>query len=71
MITLDVTKNLVVKKVKWGKPWKGETRTIKAGKWWINRNTPVGEDAEIWEHKPNSGCNQIWRDHIVTCQDNK
>ncbi len=32
MIHLDVTKNLTVKKFQWGKLWKGETRTVKAGK---------------------------------------
>lgn len=71
MIHLDPTKNLVVMKFQWGKLWKGETRTIKADKWWINRNTPVGEDAEIWERKPYGELNQIWREHIVACGDNQ
>lgn len=33
----------------------GEYRVIKAGSWWINRNTPVGEPAELWERKPYGG----------------
>lgn len=30
-------------------------RTILAGKWFIDRNTPVGEDADIYEIKPFGG----------------
>lgn len=33
----------------------GGYRVIKAGNWWINRNTPVGEPAELWERKPYGG----------------
>lgn len=33
----------------------GSLRTIKRGNWWINQNTPVGEDAELWERKPYGG----------------
>jgi len=28
---------------------------IKAGNWYLNRNTPVGEDAELIERKPYNG----------------
>jgi hypothetical protein len=33
----------------------GGWRLIKAGKWWINQDTPPGEDAELWEAKPYEG----------------
>lgn len=33
----------------------GGEREITAGKWDINRNTPTGEDPEIWEKKPYNG----------------
>lgn len=33
----------------------GGFRLIKAGKWWINQNTPVGEPADLWEVKPFGG----------------
>jgi len=33
----------------------GKERKIKPGKWWVNGNTPVGEDAELWEVKPYGG----------------
>lgn len=31
------------------------TRDIPSHKWWINRNTPVGEDADVYEKKPYGG----------------
>jgi hypothetical protein len=37
----------------------GGYRVIKAGKWWINQNTPPGEDAELWEVKPYGGKKQL------------
>jgi hypothetical protein len=38
-------------------------RQIPSTKWWINRRTPVGEDAELWERKPNFGRRLIeWQD---------
>jgi hypothetical protein len=43
----------------------GGERTIPPHKFWINRNTPVGEDAEIWEHMPHDGKRFIrWSDVI-------
>ncbi len=43
---------------------KGE-RKIPPNKWWLNCNTPVGEDAELWERKPYNGNRYIrWRDVI-------
>lgn len=44
---------------------KGSERIIKQGKWWINRNTPVGEDAEYWESKPYGGKRLISRKEII------
>lgn len=41
--------NLVVKKRGGGE------RIIPAGKWWIDQNTPVGEDADYYEVKPYQG----------------
>ena len=36
------------------KPRKVEHRIL-ADKWWINRNTPVGDDAELYQRKPYGG----------------
>lgn len=45
----------------------GGERAIKPGKWWINRNTPVGDDADLWELKPHDGKKYIsWNDVIRT-----
>ena len=33
----------------------GGERVIEPKKFWINRNTPVGDDAEIWERMPHEG----------------
>lgn len=30
-------------------------KIIPPGKWWINRNTPVGEPADFYECKPHNG----------------
>lgn len=50
---------LVIKKQR--KPF-GE-RDIHPHNWWINRNTPVGEDADVYERKPHNGYRRIpWRD---------
>jgi hypothetical protein len=43
---------------------KGE-RLIRAGNWWINRRTPIGEDAELWESKPFNGAAQLSREYII------
>lgn len=37
----------------------GGERRVPPGKWWINRNTPVGEDADLWERKPYGGTRYI------------
>jgi len=40
-------------------------RHVPPHKWWINRNTPVGEDAELWERMPHSGRRAIEFKSIV------
>ena len=58
-IFLEYGDALVIKKGRSGE------RIIKAKKWWINRNTPVGDDAELWEVKPYDGKKYIpWSDVI-------
>ena len=37
------------------KDYNGIAREILPHNYWINRQTPVGEDAELWERKPNGG----------------
>lgn len=44
----------------------GGERRIPAGKWWVNRNTPVGEDAELIERMPHNGYRYLdWRNLIA------
>jgi len=43
----------------------GGTRVIPASKWWIDRNTPVGEDADIYERMPHNGNRLINRKTMV------
>lgn len=46
-------------------------RKIPAGKWWVNRCTPVGDDAELWERKPWDGRRYIdWRDVVAVDRPN-
>jgi len=33
----------------------GGERRVPPGKWWVNRNTPVGDEAELWERMPHDG----------------
>lgn len=56
---LDERKPLIVRKRGGGE------RVIPAGRWWINRNTPVGEDAQFWEIKPYNGRREILRREIL------
>lgn len=51
---LDQSRPLIV-------PYGKRERIIPAGKWYINRNTPVGDDAEIIERKPHNG----WMTHNI------
>jgi len=43
---------------------KGE-RLISPYKWSLNKHTPVGEDAEIWERKPYGGLCLLSRDNVL------
>jgi hypothetical protein len=38
---------------------------IMPGKWWINRRTPVGEDAELWKRISWNGRRLLDFDNIV------
>lgn len=46
----------------------GKERQISPDKWWVNRNTPVGEDAELWERMPYQGKRRIPWDKIVAME---
>lgn len=46
---IDEKHDLIIKKRGGGE------RRIKAGRWWINRRTSVGEDGEVIERLPNFG----------------
>ena len=47
--------------VRWGK----KERVIKCGKWGINQNTEVGEDAELIEFKSYDGRKSLDRHKII------
>lgn len=47
----------------------GGERTIPAHRWFINRNTPVGEDADFYEIKPYDGRRYIPYDTILRIGD--
>ena len=40
-------------------------RVIPPKSWWINRRTPVGEDAELFERKPYGGRKLISYEQII------
>ena len=43
----------------------GGERIIPPSKFWFDRNTPVGEDADVWERMPHNGRRLIqWSDVI-------
>ena len=56
---LDRNKPLIVKKRGGGE------RIIPYDKWFINRNTPVGEEADVYERKPYGGKKYIPWDKII------
>lgn len=33
----------------------GGEKRIPSGRWWINKNTPVGDEAELWERMSHEG----------------
>lgn len=43
----------------------GGERVIEPHKFWINRNTPRGEDAEIWERMPHQGRREIRWSEVI------
>lgn len=49
----------------------GGEKTIPTGKWYINRNIPIGEDAELVERMPYGGCRFLDRDLIIAIERNK
>lgn len=59
---MNIDNDLVVKKRGGGE------KIIPAGKWWINRNTPVGEDAEFWERMPWDGRRIIPNSDVIRDQ---
>lgn len=41
-------------------------RRIESGKWWLNRYTPIGEDADLMERMPHNGYRHIaWSDLLA------
>ncbi len=45
---------------------KGKERRLTPDKWWLNRNTPVGEDADLYEEKPYGGRRYVpWKEVIA------
>lgn len=43
----------------------GGERTLLPGKWFVNRNTPVGDDADFYETKPHNGARWIHPRDII------
>jgi hypothetical protein len=44
----------------------GKERKLTPDKWWINKHTPPGDDAELWERKPYGGKKYVpWREVIA------
>ena len=46
----------------------GKERRIPPSKWWINRNTPVGEEADLYERKPYGGKRLINWDEVIALE---
>lgn len=59
---LDQRRTLIVRKRGGGE------RFISPGKWWVNRNTPVGEDVEVWERMPHQGRRLIDDKNIIAIE---
>jgi len=43
-------------------------RKIPPNKWWVNRRTAVGEDAELYERKPYNGKKMLDWDNIIAVE---
>jgi hypothetical protein len=46
----------------------GGERRVPPGKWWINRNTPVGDDAELFERMPHDGYRYLDFDKLLALE---
>ena len=46
----------------------GGERRIPAGKWWIDRATPVGDDAELIERMPHNGYRYLDRRDLIAVE---
>ena len=46
----------------------GGERRIPSGKWWINKNTPVGDDAELFERMPYNGRRELRWDDLIAVE---
>ncbi len=46
----------------------GGERRVPPGKWWINRNTPVGEDADLMERMPHNGYRYLSWDSLIAVE---
>ena len=46
----------------------GGERRVMTGKWWVNRNTPVGEDADLWERMPHDGRRWISWESLIAVE---
>jgi hypothetical protein len=57
---IDPVDSLVLKRSKSAKE-----RTIKGGNWFIDRNTPVGDDAILYERKPYGGKREVALREVV------
>lgn len=62
LMSLDESFALIVKKRGGGE------RVIKSGNWWMDRQTPVGENAEIFERMPYDGRRTIPRNTILAIE---
>lgn len=46
----------------------GGERRVLPGKWRINRNTPVGEDADLMERRPHNGYRHLSWDSLIAVE---
>ena len=46
----------------------GKEKVVKSGKWWINRNTPVGDPVEYYERKPHDGYREFYPKEIIAIE---
>lgn len=46
----------------------GGEKRVPPGKWWINKNTPVGDDADLWERMPHDGRRWLSWDSVIAVE---